>query len=289
MNNSEPQEFKLQNLNLKQLETLVSWAAAEGWNPGPHDALAFWKTDPEGFVGYFYGDELIAGGSIVSYAGLFGFMGFFIVKPEYRTAGIGKQLWLDRRNRLLSRLKPDASIGMDGVLAMQDFYRKGGFELAFRDERYECKGAYFNLHKNIAPYSENDFQSLQALDTQCFGVPRTKFLHQWLQLPESLAYTFIENQELKGYALLRKAGKGYKIGPLFAETFAVAEALYQACLNAAPNKSVFLDIPVTNPEAVKLVRTYQANYVFECGRMYYGKQPTLPIQKIFGITTFELG
>ncbi len=289
MKNTEPQKFKLQNLNFKQLETLVSWAAEEGWNPGPHDALAFLKTDPEGFVGYFDDEELIAGGSIVSYDGLFGFMGFFIVKPEYRSAGIGKQLWLDRRNRLLSRLKPDASIGMDGVLAMQDFYRKGGFELAFRDERYERKGASFNLHKNIASYSEKDFQSLQQLDSQCFGVPRTKFLNHWLQLPESRTFTFIENQVLKGYALLRKAGTGYKIGPLFAENYPVAEALYQACLNAVPNESVYLDIPVTNPDAVELVKNYQAEYIFECSRMYYGKPPAIPIQKIYGITTFELG
>jgi len=289
MTNLNSTNFSLRQLDFQQVETLVSWAAAEGWNPGPHDALAFWQTDPEGFVGYFEQDELIAGGSIVSYDGLFGFMGFFIVKPEYRSKGIGKQLWLSRRDRLLKRLQNGASIGMDGVLAMQDFYRKGGFELAFRDERYERKGETFNVHKNITSYSEKYLQKLQLMDSFCFGVPRTKFLHYWLQLPESRTFTFIENQELKGYVLLRKAGTGYKIGPLFAETFTVAEALYQACLNAVLNESVFLDIPVTNPHAVKLVNAYQAEYVFECGRMYYGKPPTIPIQKIFGITTFELG
>jgi ribosomal protein S18 acetylase RimI-like enzyme len=289
MTNLNSINFSLRKLDFQQVETLVSWAAAEGWNPGPHDALAFWQTDPEGFVGYFDQNEIVAGGSIVSYDGLFGFMGFFIVKPEYRSKGIGKQLWLSRRDRLLKRLQNGSSIGMDGVLAMQDFYRKGGFELAFRDERYERKGESFNLHKNIAAYSEKDFQKLHLFDNLCFGVPRTKFLHHWIQLPESRTFTFIENQELKGYVLLRKAGTGYKIGPLFAETYSVAEALYQACLNAVPNDSVYLDIPVTNPDAVELVKNYQAEYVFECGRMYYGKPPTIPIQKIYGITTFELG
>ncbi|MDD4373384.1 MAG: GNAT family N-acetyltransferase [Bacteroidales bacterium] len=281
--------FLLRQLQFEEVQKLVSWAAAEGWNPGPHDALAFWQTDPEGFVGYFEQDELIAGGSIVSYDGLFGFMGFFIVKPEYRSKGIGRQLWMSRRDRLLARLKQGSAIGMDGVLAMQDFYRKGGFKLAFRDERYERKGETFNVHKNITSYSEKDFQKLQLLDAQCFGVPRTTFLLHWLQLPESRTFTFIQDQQLKGYVLLRKAGTGYKIGPLFAENYPVAEALYQACLDAVPNESVYLDIPVTNPDAVKLVKNFQAEYVFECGRMYYGKAPELPIQKIFGITTFELG
>ncbi len=289
MNKLDHTNFVLRQLDFQQVETLVSWAAAEGWNPGPYDATAFWKTDSQGFVGYFIQDELIAGGSIVSYDGLFGFMGFFIVKPEYRSKGLGRQLWLSRRDRLLSRLKPGASIGMDGVLAMQDFYRKGGFELAFRDERYERKGEAFSTSGNIIPYSAAHFDKVLKFDTQCFGFQRAEFLRHWLQLPESQPFTFIENQELKGYALLRKAGTGYKIGPLFAETFPVAEALYRACLDAVPHQSVFLDIPVTNPDAVKLVKKYQAEYVFECGRMYFGKPPELPVHKIFGITTFELG
>ncbi|MBG0782090.1 MAG: hypothetical protein H0S84_07465 [Bacteroidales bacterium] len=51
---------------------------------------------------------------------------------------------------------------------------------------------------------------------------------------------------MKVYALLRKAGTGYKIGPLYAENYPFAKALYQVCLNAVPNESVELDIPVTN-------------------------------------------
>ncbi len=79
-------------LDLRGLRTLVSWAEAEGWNPGVNDAEVFWATDPGGFIGCFYDEELIAGGSIVSYNGDFGFMGFFIVKPQFRASGIGRRL-----------------------------------------------------------------------------------------------------------------------------------------------------------------------------------------------------
>ena len=78
----EIDDLQFQKLNLEGLKTLVTWAKSEGWNPGIYDADLFYATDPEGFYGYFYQDTLIAGGSIVSYNGEFGFMGFFIVKPE---------------------------------------------------------------------------------------------------------------------------------------------------------------------------------------------------------------
>lgn len=271
------------------LQTLISWAAEEGWNPGPYDAGVFWATDPDGYYGYYLHNELIAGGSVVSYNGLFGFMGFFIVKSGLRNKGIGRQLWIQRRNHLLSRLKPGAAIGMDGVVAMQPFYKKGGFELAFRDERYGRKGEPLSVDPRISAIPDALFPKILDYDTRCFGVPRPQFLKPWLQMPGSQGFMYAEEAHINGFALIRKAGNGYKIGPLFADNYMIAEALYRACLNAVPKEEVFLDIPTNNPEAIALVQKYHATYVFECARMYYGTPPNQSWEKVFGITTFELG
>ncbi|MDT7833066.1 GNAT family N-acetyltransferase [Flavobacteriaceae bacterium S356] len=282
-------QLQFLQLDLNGLKTLVSWARLEGWNPGPFDADVFYQTDPDGFYGYFLKGELIGGGSIVSYDGLFGFMGFFIVKPEYRSQGIGKLLWYQRRNKLLSRLQPNAAIGMDGVIAMQPFYQKGGFEIAFRDERYERKGASFKSNPCISNIDKSDVSKILSYDIQCFGVSRSKFLQSWLFMPESHTFKYVKSGELKGFAIIRKASTGYKICPLFADNLTIAEALYQACLNVAVNEPVYIDVPVINKEAIDLIRKYQATYVFECARMYYGESPKMEINKVFGITTFELG
>lgn len=281
--------LQLRQLDFDGLQMLIKWATQEGWNPGPYDAEVFWATDPDGFVGYYIGDELIAGGSIVSYAGRFGFMGFFIVKPEFRSQGIGHKLWMERRNRLLGRLQPDAAIGMDGVVAMQDFYREGGFELAFRDERYKRHGEKFMQDEQIERIEASDFAEILAYDALCFGLERLQFLKPWLEMPESHAFKYSENGVIKGFTLMRKAGVGYKIGPLFADDLQAAEALYKACLNAVPGEPVFLDIPVSNLQAVAMVEKFKAVYVFECARMYHGKPPKQALNKIFGVTTFELG
>ncbi|PIQ08150.1 MAG: GNAT family N-acetyltransferase [Ignavibacteriales bacterium CG18_big_fil_WC_8_21_14_2_50_31_20] len=287
MKNLENLQF--QKLDFEGLQTLVKWAEDEGWNPGPNDAEIYWATDPDGYYGYFHNDELIAGGSIVSYNKQFGFMGFFIVKPEYRSLGIGRKLWYQRRDTLLSRLNDDASVGMDGVIAMQTFYKKGGFEIAFRDERHEKIGEEFIIDQNISPIIKDDFDSILEYDKQCFGFSRPQFLIPWLKQPDVKTFKYSNNGKLEGFAIIRKANKGYKICPLFADNSTIAEELYKACLNSVVGKPLYLDIPVINSDAVALTQKYNTTYVFECARMYYGKAPNIEINKVFGITTFELG
>lgn len=282
-------ELQFQKLDLKGVKTLVNRAKAEGWNPGPYDAEVFYATDPDGFYGYFHDGTMIAGGSIVSYNKEFGFMGFFIVKPEYRSMGIGRKLWYQRRDTLLTRINEDAPIGMDGVIAMQPFYKQGGFEILFRDERYEKTGMKFNINENISPISDEDRDTILEYDKQCFGFYRPQFLKPWLKLPGNKTFKYTEDDKLKGFAIVRKADKGYKVCPLFADNEMIAEELYKACLNSVQGESLFLDIPVVNKGAVNLIKRYNGTYVFECARMYYGKPPDIDINKVFGITTFELG
>lgn len=287
MTNTATPQFR--QLDRDQFGILVDWATDEGWDPGVHDAEIFHAAFPDGFYGLFIGDEMIGGGSLVSYQGEFGFMGFFIVRPEYRSQGIGRGLWFQRRDTLLARLKPGASIGMDGVVAMQPFYRQGGFEIAYRDERRVRNGEIFALSPAVSPVTTADLPEILPYDRNCFGFERRAFLERWLFDREARAFSFREQGKLAGYAVLRRTGKGYKIGPLFADTLPVARELYKACLSAVPGQPVFLDIPMKNTPAVALAEEFGAQYVFECARMYHGPEPENRLDKVFGITTFELG
>lgn len=56
-----------------------------------------------------------------------------------------------------------------------------------------------------------------------------------------------------------------------------------------PGEKLYLDTPVSNPAAKALALRYDGNFVFECGRMYFGQAPALPMNRIYGITSFELG
>lgn len=281
--------LKLKKLDRNSLKKLVYWAEQEGWNPGENDIEAFWNADPDGYYGFYNENELIAGGAVISYNREFGFMGLFIVHLDYRGQGIGEKLWYLRRDLLISRLNKGAPIGMDGVVAMQPFYEKGGFNIAFRDERHECIGSRTTFSNNISKIELVDFEKIYDYDVDCFGYQRKSFLKSWLTLPDRKAFKYSVANKINGYAVIRKVISGYKIGPLFADTDSIAEELYKACLNAAIGEPVYLDIPVINKSAVALVKKFNAKYVFECARMYYGKNPQVDLDKVFGMTTFELG
>jgi hypothetical protein len=69
----------------------------------------------------------------------------------------------------------------------------------------------------------------------------------------------------------------------------VAEALYANLATFAAGGPLFLDAPENNPAAMELVRRHDMTEVFGCARMYLGPFPDLAHERIFGVTTFELG
>lgn len=283
------QELLIRQMRRQELDVLVEWADKEGWNPGLSDADIFWATDPTGFVAAELNGQMIGGGSIVSYDGIYGFMGFFIVHPDHRGQGLGDQLWHARRDRLINRLHQPAVIGMDGVFDMQAYYAKGGFSLSARDLRFEGVGMSCSPAENIVELCDVEFADIVAYDRIHFPAPRPAFLRLWLDQQGAHAFGYISGGKLAGIGVIRPCRSGYKIGPLFADSPAIAHALYRALSNRAPGQPVFLDVPENNSAAIAMAKQFNMKEVFGCAKMYYGPAPDLPVHQIFGVTTFELG
>ncbi len=283
MNNNS---FQIRTMTRKDLDIAVDWAATEGWNPGLHDAGVFYKTDPNGFFIGFLGDEPITCISAVAYNKHFGFLGFYITKPEYRGKGYGIQVW----NKAIKYLKTQ-NIGLDGVVAQQENYKKSGFQLAYRNIRYQGKSKKNkNQDSNIVMLSKVPFDELLKYDSDFFPAPRPEFLRRWINLPESASFGFQQNGKLMGYGVIRRCRAGYKIGPLFADDSNIAEILFLATNNfLEPETTIFLDTPEVNSEAVELAKRHNMEMCFETARMYTKEPPKLSLNKIFGVTTFELG
>jgi GNAT superfamily N-acetyltransferase len=261
-------DMTIRPMSRDELDTLVEWAACEGWNPGLDDAEVFWATDPEGFIAAEIEGELIGGGSIVAYEKKYGFIGLFIVRPEYRGHGLGDRLWQECNRRLLARLHPDAAIGLDGVSSMQHYYSRGGFRFVYRDLPFERIAAYDRRH---------------------FPATRSGFLQEWIHRPGGHALAVADSGDIRGYAVMRPCRIGHKIGPLFAVNADVAESLLVAIGSRVPGEPIFLDVPEINRDALALVGRFGMSEVFGCARMVLGPIPQLPDAEIFGVTTFELG
>lgn len=284
----------IRSMSRAEFDELVSWAAGEGWNPGLHDADLFWENDPAAFIAAELDGELIGGGAITSYNREYGFMGFFIVRPDYRGRGLGNELWHARLERLINRLQPGATIGMDGVFDMQDYYARGGFVLSHRNLRFSLEIPKEGLEPrddsgDIAALAEVPFDKVDAYDRSCFPTHRSRFLRSWISQADSLALGHIRSGALGGYGVIRRCREGCKIGPLFADSVGIARSLYIQLAAFAAGDPVFLDAPENNPAAMQLVRQYRMKEVFGCARMYLGPVPAAAHGRVFGVTTFELG
>jgi hypothetical protein len=277
--------YVIRQMTKTDLDLAISWAAAEGWNPGLHDRDTFYNTDPQGFFMGFLDGKPISCISAVSYGKDFGFIGFYIVHSKHRNKGYGIKIW----NKAVSYLKTQ-NIGLDGVIAQQENYKKSGFKLAYRNIRYQGVGKKFEVNDdNIVRINLIPFTELVSYDIQLFPVPRPQFLKHWIKEKESLCLGYLIDHELLGYGMIRKCVTGYKIGPLFADNKLIAENLFKSFNNFAVGSSIFLDVPEVNKEALNLVDKYKMKSMFETARMYTKKPPIINLNKVFGVTTFELG
>jgi GNAT superfamily N-acetyltransferase len=278
--------YAVREMDSHEVDLAISWANAEGWNPGIHDAETFYKTDPHGFfVGIFDGKP-VSSISAVTYGEAYGFLGFYIVQAQFRGRGLGIKIWNVGMKHLKGR-----NIGLDGVLEQQKLYERMGFRPCYKSVRYQGVGTGTMSNAEEVKYlSEVPIEDILAYDDLYFPVPRHVFIKSWIWQPEGIAQGVLNENELVGYGVLRKCYQGYKIGPLFANDDKVADVLFCAlCGHASQDTPVFMDIPELNSAALDLAKRHRMYPVFETVRMYNKEIPRLPMDRIFGITSFELG
>jgi GNAT superfamily N-acetyltransferase len=277
--------LRIRPMRADEISIAVNWAAAEGWNPGLTDAACFAAADPQGFfIGEFEG-EPAATVSCVNYSASFAFLGFNIVREDLRGRGFGLRIW----NAAIAHAGPRV-IGLDGVVAQQQNYRKSGFELAYANVRYGGTAVSPDAPQaQVIALTEIPLADVEAYDATVFPAPRTAFLRAWIGSPGHVGRAVVRDGRLAGWGVIRPCRKGRKIGPLVADDRASAEVVLQALLASVGGGEIFLDIPSINRDAVSLAQDLGLAPVFETARMYTGAIPPLRLERIFGVTSFELG
>lgn len=275
--------FSIRTATLEDMSFILSLAAKECWNPGLEDGGPFFAMDPSGFfIGEING-EPIGCISAVNYGSDFGFLGLYIVKPEYRHMGYGFQLWKKAINHFGDRL-----IGLDGVVDQQENYKKSGFRLYYRNIRFEGRGNN-SKPKGLVTLAEVPFETLLEYDTSIFGWSRKAFLEKWVRMTNASFLGILDKNRIVGYGVIRSCQKGWKIGPLFADDEKKALSLYQGLCSKADNAPVFLDVPEINANALKIAERFNMKRVFETARMYTKDPGHKNLEKVFGVSSFELG
>jgi GNAT superfamily N-acetyltransferase len=275
----------IRTMRPEEISIAVNWAAAEGWNPGLADDVYFAAADA---LGFFIGEvdgAPAATVSCVNYGDAFAFLGFYIVRPDLRGRGYGLRIC----DAAIAHARPRV-IGLDGVVAQQDNYRKSGFRLAHANVRYGGTVAAPAAPQNaVIALAELPFASVEAYDATVFPAPRAAFLRRWIEAPGHVGRALLRDGRLAGWGVIRPCRRGHKVGPLFADDRGAAEAVLTALLASISEDEIFLDVPAMNRDAVALAQDFGLAPVFETARMYTGAIPKLQLDRVFGVTTFELG
>jgi hypothetical protein len=277
-------DLRIRTMRPDEISIAVDWAAAEGWNPGLADAACFATVDPDGFLIGELDGVPAATVSCVNYGASFAFLGFYIVRKDLRGRGYGLRLW----NEAIAHAGPRV-IGLDGVVAQQQNYVKSGFALAYANVRYGgIVAAPAAPAAGVIALGAVPIATVQADDATVFPAPRDAFLRVWVGSHGHVGRALVRDGRLAAWGVIRPCRKGCKVGPLVADDRAAAEAVLSALL-ASTGGEVFLDVPSVNRDAVALAHDLGLAPVFETARMYTGAIPPLRLERVFGVTTFELG
>lgn len=278
-------DLHIRNLRPEEIAIAVDWAAAEGWNPGLADAACFAIPDPSGFfVGEIDG-EPVATVSCVNYDDRFAFLGFYIVRAGLRGAGHGLRIWKAAIAHAGARV-----IGLDGVVAQQDNYKKSGFQFAYANIRYGGAIPAPSLPlADIVALDKIPLAMVEADDATVFPASRSTFLRAWINTPGHVGRALLRDGMLASWGVIRPCRTGRKIGPLIADDRAAAARIVQALLASTGGGEVFLDAPEVNRDAIALAEDLGLTPSFETARMYTGQIAPLRLGRLFGVTSFELG
>jgi GNAT superfamily N-acetyltransferase len=277
-------DLRIRTMRPEEIAVAADWAAAEGWNPGLADAACFATVDAGGFLIGELDGAPAATISCVNYDTRFAFLGFYIVRPDLRGRGYGLRIW----NAAVEHAR-DRTIGLDGVVAQQDNYKKSGFQLAYPNIRYGGRVAPGAAPADVIALADLAFATVEADDVTVFPAPRRSFLCAWIDTPGHIGRALVRDGRLAAWGVIRPCRTGCKIGPLVGDDRAAAENVFAALVASAGGGEIFLDVPSVNADAVALAQGYGLAPVFETARMYTGPIRPLRLERVFGITTFELG
>ena len=279
--------YEIRQMTEEDTRLAWEWAGKEGWNPGLNDWKLMPAIDPCGCFAGILDGNMISSISAVQYQGKYGFIGLYIVAREYRGRGYGHAIWQHALNYLNHEVGVEC-IGLDSVLVNEALYQKSGFSTSYRMYRYGCiVGGVFK--RQYPEIEEEHFSDIAGYDLKVFKVGRVAFLHDFIFQSGAKTAVAYRSGKLGGFAVARPCFNGYKIGPLFADDIEVARTLLASIFNSLPGQTVFIEVPESNPSAMRLVADFDMVSELATFRMYTGDRYQLDPRYFYGVTSRVVG
>ena len=274
-----------------EIPLIYELAEQEGWNPGAYDA----KAAAQGMPGAFWlgelNEQVIASIAAAEYGDNLAYISFYLVQSEYRRQGYGAPLWHTVMERLKGR-----NIILDAMPKQVDFYRRLGFNIDHTITSYHFNGAVSNAMANcgsekmpLVPLKDTILEETLIYDRDFFPADRSRYMREWLSMPNASGFVWKEGKSISGYGLIRQAKQGYRIGPCYADSPEIADTLLRALLIQANGAPVSISMPENNPLTQRLVDDFGLVAGSRLQRMYSQSPLELPFARMVAITNFTFG
>ena len=81
------EKFSIRLISINEIPEVTNWARLEGFSPGMDDVSIYRNTDKQGVWVGCLDNKPIGSIACIKYNSLYGFIGLFIVKKEFRNNG----------------------------------------------------------------------------------------------------------------------------------------------------------------------------------------------------------
>ena len=260
---------------------------ASGWNQTERDWQHFLTAAPRGALVAVEDERVIGSVATLSY-GPFAWISMVLVDPDARRRGVGRLL-LDRG---LALIPDDVTARLDATPAGEKLYRTLGFTGEYGLARWflDAKRPNVVRPRRARPIEQGDWSDILDMDARVFGASRASLLQRLATDAPEYALVMRDGRRLAGYAFGRHGFLRDHIGPVVAESAAVAEDLIDTCMGANIERAIFVDAPDDQHSwrAALVDRGFAIERPFL--RMYRGRldAPGQP-SRIYAITGPEFG
>lgn len=246
-------------MNPGDFNEINQWCIDEGWNLGLYDSDTYYKIDPQGHF-ILKNDEAIASLSLIKHSATFFTLGPFIVKNKYRRQGAGEALWKFAMTRM-NEEHPHALIVLYAVSAQVNRYKKLGFMPIIENQRWyinSSTGFHSFLSSNCRPLTVELIPAVSLYNQLHYFTSRELLFTDMLKKPEVNGLVFMDDNTIKGFGMIRRCIRGFRIGALVADTKEITQSLISGLLNFCNEEQVFIDVPDCNLQGLACMNSFNA-------------------------------
>ncbi|MCX3309183.1 GNAT family N-acetyltransferase [Pantoea vagans] len=179
-------------------------------------------------------------------------VGLVIIDNQQQGRGLGKQLMLAQLEKL-----PDYNVRLHATEMGKGLYEKLGFVSCGEIRQHQTRAVttlpevVIPAGLKLRPATADDHGTLVTLDKQAHGMHRPAMIEHLLRDCQTVLLQDAQ-QQIQGFASLRRFGHGWAIGPVIAVDFPMGQALVASLMQSLQGQFLRIDTDAALPMAAWL-------------------------------------